>query len=56
MSTRKYGMIGPVISNDRYKQTPLRGAAPQNPTAHGVSKSILRVIHFYTTLEFIPTP
>jgi hypothetical protein len=36
MSTRKYGMRGPVISNDRHKQTPLRGPAPQNPTAPGV--------------------
>jgi len=36
MSTRKYGMRGPVISNDRHKQTPLRSPAPQNPTAPGV--------------------
>ena len=29
-------MRRPVISNDRYKQTPLRDPAPQNPTAPGV--------------------
>jgi len=29
-------MRGPVISNDRHKQTPLRGPAPQNPTDPGV--------------------
>jgi len=36
MSTRKYGIKGPVISNDRHKQTPLRCPAPQNPTAPAV--------------------
>jgi len=25
-----------VISNNRHKQTPMRGPAPQNPTALGV--------------------
>jgi len=29
-------MRGPMISNDRHKQTPLMGLAPQNPTAPGV--------------------
>jgi len=29
-------MRGPVILNDRHKQTLLRGSAPQNPTAPGV--------------------
>lgn len=29
-------MRGPVISNDRHRQTSVRGPAPQNPTAHGV--------------------
>jgi len=32
----RYGMRRPVISNDMHKQTPLRGPAPQNPTAPGV--------------------
>jgi len=36
MGTRRYDMRGPVISNDRHKQTPLMGPAPQNPTAPGV--------------------
>jgi len=29
-------MREPVFSNDRHKQTPVRGPAPQNPTAPGV--------------------
>jgi len=29
-------MSEPVISTERPKQTPMRGPAPQNPTAHGV--------------------
>jgi hypothetical protein len=50
-----------VISNDRHKQTPLRGHAPQNPTAPGV----IRVLNpnygpSASTqpqyMEFIPTP
>jgi len=36
MNTRRYDKRGPVISNDRHKQTPMRGRAPQNPTAFGV--------------------
>jgi len=28
MGTRRYDMKGPMISNDRHKQTPLRGPAP----------------------------
>ncbi|RHN67370.1 hypothetical protein MtrunA17_Chr3g0102021 [Medicago truncatula] len=36
MSTRRYDMRGPMISNGMLKQTPLRGPAPQNPTAPGV--------------------
>jgi len=54
-------MGGPVISNDRHKQTPLKAPAPQNPTAHivirvpnpnyGPSTSIQPQY-----LEFIPTP
>jgi len=61
MSTMKYDMREPVISNDRHKQTPLRGPAPQNPTATGV----IRVSNPYygsststkpQYMEFIPTP
>jgi len=57
----KYDMREPVISNDRHKQTPLRGPAPQNPTATGV----IRVSNPYygsststkpQYMEFIPTP
>jgi len=60
MSTRKYGMKEPVVSNDRHKQTQLRGPAPQNPTAPGV----IRVPNPYygpststqlQYMEFIPT-
>ena len=36
MGTRRYNIRGAVFSNDRHKQTPLRGPAPQNPTAPGV--------------------
>jgi len=61
MSTRKYGMRGPVISNDRHKQTPLRGPAPQNPTAPRVIRvsnpnygpSTSTQLQY---MEFIPTP
>ena len=54
-------MRGPVISNDRHKQTLLRGSAPQNPTAPGV----IRVSNPYYRpststqpqyMDFIPTP
>ncbi|AES71584.2 hypothetical protein MTR_3g079550 [Medicago truncatula] len=58
MSTKRYGMRGPVISNDMHKQTPLRGPAPQNPTAPGVirvpnPKSASTQRQY---MEFIPTP
>jgi len=61
MGTRRYGMRGPVISNDRHKQTPLRGPAPQNPIAHGVIRgpnpnygpSASTQPQY---MEFIPTP
>jgi len=52
---------GPVISNDRHKQTPMRGPAPQNPTA----LEVIRVSYpNYGSsassqpqyMEFIPTP
>jgi hypothetical protein len=33
---RRYGIIGPFISNERPKQTPVRGPAPSHPTAPGV--------------------
>jgi len=36
MSTRRYGLRGPLISTDRPKQTSARGPAPQNPAAPGV--------------------
>jgi len=54
-------MRGPMISNDRHKQTPLRGPAPQNPTAPGVFRvpnpnygSSASTQPQY--MEFIPTP
>jgi len=61
MSTRKYGRRGPVISNDSHKQTPLRGPAPQNPTAHGVIRVPNPYYRPFTStqpqyMEFIPTP
>jgi len=50
-----------VILNDRHKQTPLRGPAPQNPTAPGVIRvpnpnygSSASTQPQY--MEFIPTP
>jgi len=53
-------MRGPVISNDRHKQTPQRGSTPQNPTAPGVIrvpnpnyKSSASTQPQY--MEFIPT-
>ncbi|AES80300.2 hypothetical protein MTR_7g079050 [Medicago truncatula] len=61
MSTRRYGMRGPMISNDMHKQTPLRGPAPQDPTALGVIRipnpnygSSASTQPQY--MEFIPTP
>ncbi|KEH20981.1 hypothetical protein MTR_8g096290 [Medicago truncatula] len=61
ISTRRYGMRGPVISNDMHKQTPLRDLAPQNPTGPGVIRvsnpnygSSASTQPQY--MEFIPTP
>ena len=61
MNTRRYDIKGPVISNDRHKQTPMRGPAPQNPTALGVIRvpypnygSSASTQPQY--MEFIPTP
>ncbi|AES68634.2 hypothetical protein MTR_3g010980 [Medicago truncatula] len=61
MSTRRYGMRGPMISNDMHKQTPLRGPAPQDPTALGVIR-ILNPNYGSSAstqpqyMEFISTP
>ena len=41
-------MRGPVISNDKHKQTPLRGPAPQNSTAPGVIR-VPNPYYGYTT-------
>jgi len=58
---RRYGIRGPVISNERPKQTPVRGPAPSHPTAPGV----IRVPYPNygpsgssqpKFMEFIPTP
>jgi len=54
-------MRGPVISNDRHKQTPLRGRAPQNPNAPGVIRVPNPNYGTSTStqpqhMEFIPTP
>ncbi|KEH31786.1 hypothetical protein MTR_4g105040 [Medicago truncatula] len=61
MSTRRYGMREPMISNDMHKQTPLRGLAPLDPTALGVIRipnpnygSSASTQPQY--MEFIPTP
>ena len=60
MSTRRYGTRGPVILNDRHKQTSVRGPAPQNPTAPRVIRvSYLSYGSSASTqpqyMEFIPT-
>ena len=63
MVTMRYGMRGPVISNDMHKQTPPRGPTPQNPTAP--APGVIRVANpnygpSASTqpqyMEFIPTP
>ena len=61
MSTRRYGLTGPLISNYMHKQTQVRGSALQNPTApkvirvpypsYGPSASTQSQY-----MEFIPTP
>lgn len=61
MSTRRYGMRELVISNDMHKQTPLRGPAPQNPTAPGIIRVPNPTYGPYAStqsqyMEFIPTP
>jgi len=38
VSTRRYGVRGPVILIVRYKQTSVRGHAPTHATAPGVIK------------------
>jgi len=53
-------MRGQVISNDIHKQTPVRGSAPQNPTAPGVIRVPypsygLSVSTQPQYMEFIPT-
>jgi len=59
--TRRYDIREPVISNERPKQTPVRGPAPSHPTAPGV----IRVPYPNygpsgssqpNFMEFIPTP
>ena len=60
-STRRYDIRRPIISNERPKQTPVRGPAPTHPTAPGV----IRVPYpnygpsgstHSKFMEFIPTP
>lgn len=58
---RRYGIIGPVISNERPKQTPVRGPAPSHPTAPGVVR--VPYPNYGPSgssqpkfMEFIPTP
>ncbi|RHN55734.1 hypothetical protein MtrunA17_Chr5g0421211 [Medicago truncatula] len=61
MSTRRYDMRGPVISNDMHKQTPLTGPAPQNPQ-NPTAPGVIRVSNPKSAstqrqyMEFIPTP
>jgi len=57
----KYGMRGQLISNHRHEQTPLRGPAPQNPTAPGAIRVPNPNYGSSTStqpqyIEFIPTP
>jgi len=54
-------MRGPVISNDRHKQTPMRGPVPQNPIVLGVIR--VPYSNYWSSastqpqyMEFIPTP
>jgi len=54
-------MRGPVISNDRNKQTPMRDRAPQNPAALGVIRVLYPNYRSSSStqpqyMEFIPTP
>jgi len=61
MSRRRYGLTRLVISNDRHKQTPVRGPAIQNLTAPGVIRiSYPSYGPSASTqpqyMEFIPTP
>jgi len=58
---RKYDIRRPIISNERPKQTPVRGPAPTDPTAPSVTRvpypnygpSGSTQSKF---MEFIPTP
>jgi len=36
VTTRRYDIRGPIISNERPKQTPVRGPVPAHPTTHGI--------------------
>jgi len=36
VTTRRYDIRGPITSNERPKQTRMRGPAPTHPTAPGV--------------------
>jgi len=61
MGTKRYGMRGLVISNDRHKQTPLKSHSPQNSTASGVIRVSNPNYGSSTStqpqyMEFIPTP
>jgi hypothetical protein len=59
--TRRYVIRGPIISNERPKQTLVRGPAPAHPTTPGVIKvpyssygPSSSTQHKF--MEFIPTP
>jgi len=61
VTTRRYGIRGPIILNERPKQAPLRGHASTHPTAPGViGVSYPSYDTFGSTqpkiMEFIPTP
>jgi len=61
VTTRRYDIRGPIILNERPKQTPMRGTAPAHPTA----PDIIRVpypsygpscLTQPKVMKFIPTP
>ena len=61
MGTRRYGLTGPVITNDRHKQTPVSGPALQSPTAPRVIRVPYSSYESSAStqpqyMEFIPTP
>jgi len=58
---RRYIIRGPIISNERPKQTPVRGPAPSDPTALGVIR--VPYLNYGPSgssqskfMEFIPIP